>query len=106
MKHHRLDDMTGGWFLGDFDPCAARSADAEVGLKRYAAGTHEAKHFHKVATELTLVVSGTVRMFDQVWQAGDIITAEPGEATAFEALTDAVTVVVKTPSVPSDKYLS
>ncbi|QGY01239.1 cupin domain-containing protein [Methylobacterium mesophilicum SR1.6/6] len=104
MKHHRLDDMKGGWFLGDFAPCAARSSDAEVGVKRYAAGAREDKHFHKIATELTVIVSGTVRMFDQVWQAGDIITVEPGDATAFEALTDAVTVVVKTPSVPSDKY--
>ncbi|CAM3023845.1 hypothetical protein JHFBIEKO_3116 [Methylobacterium mesophilicum] len=105
MKHHRLADMKGGWFMGDFVPCAERNTDAEVGLKRYPAGAREDKHFHKVATELTLVVSGTVRMFDQVWHAGDIITAEPGDATAFEALSDAVTVVVKTPSVPSDKYL-
>ena len=104
MKHHRLDDMKGGWFLGDFSPCAARSSDAEVGVKRYAAGAREDKHFHKIATELTVIVSGTVRMFDRVWQAGDIITVEPGDATAFEALTDAVTVVVKTPSIPSDKY--
>lgn len=106
MKHHRLDDMTGGWFVGDFSPCASRSAEAEVGVKRYPAGAKEKKHFHKVATELTLILSGTVRMFDRVWQAGDIITVEPGEATAFEALSDAVTVVVKTPSVPSDKYLA
>ena len=106
MKHHRLDDMTGGWFIGDFSPAAARSQDAEVGVKRYAAGAREDKHFHKIATELTVIVSGTVRMFDRVWQAGDIITVEPGDATAFEALTDAVTVVVKTPSVPSDKYLA
>ncbi|MCJ2048969.1 cupin domain-containing protein [Methylobacterium sp. J-070] len=106
MKHHRLDDMKGGWFLGDFSPCAARNSDAEVGVKRYVAGAREDRHFHKIATELTVIVSGTVRMFDQVWQAGDIITVEPGDATAFEALTDAVTVVVKTPSVPSDKYLA
>lgn len=106
MKHHRLDDMKGGWFLGDFTPCAARSSDAEVGVKRYEAGAREDKHFHKIATELTVIVFGTVRMFDQLWHAGDIITVEPGDATAFEALTDVVTVVVKMPSVPSDKHFS
>lgn len=106
MKHHRLDDMKGGWFIGDFSPCVARSSDAEVGVKRYAAGACEDKHFHKIATELTVIVSGTVRMFEKIWHAGDIITVEPGDATAFEALTDAVTVVVKTPSVPSDKYFA
>ncbi len=52
-----------------------------------------------------MIVSGEVRMLGRTWKAGDIITIEPGEATAFEALTDTVTVVVKLPSVAGDKYL-
>ena len=68
--------------------------------------TQQTKRQKTFAISITGTPAVRLRMFDQVWQAGDIITAEPGEATAFEALTDAVTVVVKTPSVPSDKYLS
>jgi len=104
MKHHRLEDMVKGWFVGDFSPVAFRTPGVEVAVKSYAAGDREDKHHHKIATELTLIVSGVVRMLDQIWSAGDIVTIEPGEATVFEALTDTVTVVVKLPSVAGDKY--
>lgn len=105
MKHHRLDEMVKGWFVGDFDPVAVRSAAVEVGVKTYTAGDREDEHHHKVATELTVVLSGQVRMLGRTWEAGDIVTIEPGEANEFEALTDAVLVVVKLPSVAGDKYL-
>ena len=45
-------------------------------------------------------------MFERVFGAGEIIVAEPGDATAFEALSDCTIVVVKTPSVSGDKYLA
>ncbi len=44
-------------------------------------------------------------MFDREWKEGDILMINPGEATAFEAITDVVTVVIKTPSVRNDKVL-
>jgi quercetin dioxygenase-like cupin family protein len=44
-------------------------------------------------------------MFKQEWGAGDIIVIDPNESTAFEALEDTLTVVVKTPSVAGDKYI-
>ena len=59
----------------------------------------------KIATEITLVLEGQVKMFDQVWNEGDIISIEPNEATAFEALEDTITVVVKIPGALDDKYL-
>ena len=43
-------------------------------------------------------------MMGQRWSAGDIVVVEPGEATDFLAVTDAVNVVVKLPSVAGDKY--
>jgi quercetin dioxygenase-like cupin family protein len=106
MKHNHITDMTKGWFVGDFSPSVARSTDCEVGIKSYAAGSYEAAHYHKVAIEITAVVTGTVRMFGREFSTGDIITIEPGEITDFEALTDAVTAVVKLPSVAGDKYLA
>lgn len=106
MKQFRLDEMVKGWFVGPFAPSALHSAHVEVALKSYRAGDREPEHLHRVATELTLVVSGVVRMLGREWRAGDIVVLEPGTATAFEALTDAVNVVVKTPAVPGDKYLT
>ena len=104
MRHHTLGDMVKGWFVGDFTPAAVRSAAVEVGVKEYRAGDTDAAHVHKVATELTVVTAGRVRMCGREFGPGDIVTVEPGEATGFEALTDAVTVVVKLPSVAGDKY--
>jgi len=105
MKHDRLEGMIKGWFVGDFAPVALRSAHCEVAIKHYAAGDHEAAHYHAVATELTAIVSGRVRMLGQEWGAGDILTIEPGEATDFTALTEVVTVVVKLPSAKDDKFV-
>lgn len=105
MKTFRLDKMTKGWFVGDFSPAALHSTACEVAVKHYKAGDREELHHHKVATELTLIVSGTVRMCGQQYGEGDIVVLESGESTAFEALTDAVNVVVKLPSVAGDKYL-
>jgi len=105
MKTYRLDDMTKGWFVGNFDPAVLKTDAAEVAVKSYTSGTVEAKHYHKVAPEVTLIVSGSVRMNEDHYGAGDIILIEPGEATDFEALSDVTTVVVKLPSVAGDKYL-
>jgi len=105
MQHFRIDDMVGGWFVGSFTPSAYSTTNAEVAVKRYRAGDKEGLHHHKVATEITLVLSGKVRMVGAEWSDGDIIVLEPCEATAFEAITDAVCVVVKIPGVLYDKYL-
>jgi quercetin dioxygenase-like cupin family protein len=105
MKQRRLSDMIGGWMVGDFDPHCLRTPACEVACKHYEAGATEALHVHRVATELTLVVSGEVRMAGRTLRAGDILVLDPGEAADFEALTAATTVVVKLPSVAGDKYL-
>ena len=78
---------------------------AEVAVKTYRAGDREERHHHKVATELTLILSGEVRMNGTAYHAGDVVRIEPGESTDFEAVTDVTTVVVKVPSVADDKYL-
>jgi hypothetical protein len=52
-----------------------------------------------------MVLSGRVRMCNKEWEAGDIIVLSPGEVTDFEALTDAINVVVKTPGALHDKFL-
>ncbi len=104
MKHARLENMVKGWFVGDFEPTLLRSKDVEVAVKHYKAGDREDTHHHRIATEITVIVSGEVTMMGKRWSAGDIVQVEPGEATDFEALTDAVNVVVKLPSVMGDKY--
>lgn len=104
MKLYRLNDMTKGWFVGAFEPAALRSDAAEVAVKTYEAGAKESRHLHKVATEVTLILSGEVTMNGRDYSDGDIVLIEPGEATDFHARTAVTTVVVKLPSVAGDKY--
>ncbi len=105
MKLSRIYDMTKGWFVGNFDPSLYKTNDCEVAVKSYKKGDAESAHYHKIATEITVIISGRVRMFDRDFSAGDIVYVEPGEATAFEALEDSVNVVVKLPGANNDKYL-
>jgi quercetin dioxygenase-like cupin family protein len=104
MIRRKLSEMKGGWFVGDFEPSVLRIPGAEVAVKTYAGGAREARHVHRVAHELTLVLNGEVKMNGERFGHGDIIVLEPGEPTDFEALTDVTTVVVKVPSVAGDKY--
>ncbi|MFM0608133.1 hypothetical protein PQR05_26735 [Paraburkholderia sediminicola] len=105
MNSAKLDDMVKGWFVGAFAPTAFSTENCEVAVKRYKAGEKEAAHYHKVATEVTLVLSGKVRMAGKEWGEGDIVVLEPGDVTDFEAVTDAVNVVVKTPGALNDKFV-
>jgi hypothetical protein len=104
MNVHRLEDMVRGWFVGDFEPTVYRTSDVEVAVKTYAAGDSEQRHVHKIATELTAVISGRVRMDGVELGAGDIAELRPGQPSDFLALTDAAVVAVKLPAVAGDKY--
>lgn len=105
MRHAELKDMVKGWFVGGFTPTAFSTTACEVAVKHYKAGESEAAHYHKVATEITLILSGRVRMAGKEWGPGDIVVLEPGDVTDFEALTDAMNVVVKAPGALDDKFL-
>jgi hypothetical protein len=105
MKVDHISDMVKGWFVGGFTPSVVHTSDVEVAVKIYKAGDKEATHFHKLATEVTVIVSGRVRMSGKDFGPGDIVTLHPLEPTDFEAVTDAVNVVVKLPGAANDKYL-
>jgi quercetin dioxygenase-like cupin family protein len=105
MKVESLKNMVGGWFVGDFSPVVLRTGGFESAVKYYRKGDCEPRHHHKIAEEITVVAAGRVRMCGREFQQGDIVHLPPGASTAFEALEDAITVVVKRPSVANDKYL-
>ena len=106
MKKFNLDDMIGGWFIGHFEPSVLKTNDFEVAVKKYKKGDYEKKHFHKIATEYTLILDGEVIMSGKKFKSGDIVLIQPNESTDFKALTDVKTVVVKTPSIDKDKFLN
>ena len=105
MKKYKLENFTRGWVVGDFEPNIIRSKDFEVMVRFYKKGDKETKHIHKVADEITIIVSGKFLMNGDILSSGDIVHLLPGEATDFECLEDGSNTVIKTPSVMGDKYL-
>lgn len=105
MRVKKFEEMLGGWFVGEFEPTSYKTDKCEVAFKSYNKGATEKKHYHKIATEITLITKGKVCMFEKIYGEGDILVIEPEEATSFEALEDTDTVVVKLPGVLNDKYI-
>ena len=105
MRRAKLDQMIGGWFVGAFVPTVHHTHDVEVALKRYVAGDTDVRHHHKLATEITLIVEGEVRIGDERLSTGDIMVLEPGESADFEALTAATLVAIKHPGALGDKHI-
>lgn len=104
MKIYKEDNLIKGWFVGNFTPTCFSSDVCEVAVKRYKSQDYEKSHFHKIATEITFIIDGTVSMNNIEYIKGDIIVIEPNESTDFLCLTDVTTVVVKVPCVQNDKY--
>ena len=105
MKVAKLHEMTKGWFIGNFSPTLLATDAVEVAVKEYPAGFAEEWHYHKIATEFTVIVTGEVEMNGLRYSKGDILVIAPGEGTDFRALTDVVTAVVKVPGASNDKFL-
>jgi quercetin dioxygenase-like cupin family protein len=105
MNVNKLNDMFKGWVVGNFEPSLFKTDEFEVAVKNYKAGDYEEKHYHKLATEITIIGDGMVQMNGVTYTKGDIITIEPGEATDFKVLCDTITTVIKFPCVKNDKYI-
>lgn len=90
---------------GKVKPSVFSTEACEVAIKQYKRGEVEAEHYHGKATEITVVISGKIRMAGGEFTSGDIILLEPGEVSSFEAITDSINVVVKLPGALNDKYV-
>lgn len=105
MKIHHLDSFTKGWMVGDFEPSIIRTPHCEFMVRYYTAGDTETMHVHKVASEITVCVSGVFMMAGTLLTAGDIMHLAPGDPADFTCIEDGATAVLKMPSVIGDKYL-
>ncbi len=105
MKKYNLNQFTRGWIIGDFEPNIIRTKDFEFMVRSYKEGDKEQAHVHKVADEITVIVSGIFSMNGDIFKTGDIIHLSPGDSTDFVCMESGTTAVVKTPSVMGDKYV-
>ena len=105
MKKLKLSDFTKWWFIWDFEPSLQKTQDFEVAVKTYKKWDQEEKHYHKIATEYTVINNWKFRMWEDILWPWDIMVVYPNDATDFECLEDWSNTVVKIPCVKGDKYL-
>ncbi len=111
MKFFNIKDTFKGWFVGNFPESILQTTTCELAYKTYKAGDCESKHFHAIANEVTLIITGKCTFFLSDGKSielvkGQIILIEPNETVMFLANEDTETVVLKIPSVIGDKYLT
>ena len=106
MFKSNLSEYKNGWLLGNFSPALIQTSDFEVCVKAFKVGDCETSHYQVIATEITVVLSGKVRMGEILLTEDDILVVEPGEIVDFEALTDCKVLGIKFPSLPEDKVLA
>jgi quercetin dioxygenase-like cupin family protein len=105
MKQYKLEDFFKGWVVGNFSPSLHQTSDFEVGVKFFKPGDIEEAHKQLVATEITIVIDGIVRLGSERYTKGDIIEIPPHEVADFESLTHSSLVCIKFPSLPNDKVV-
>lgn len=106
MKKYRIEEFTKGWVLGDFEPTIYKTNQIEVGMKNFLPNETEPSHFQNIATEITIVVSGTIEINGFIYTDGDIILIEPGEVANFKSISSSKLVCIKYPSIPADKVVT
>jgi quercetin dioxygenase-like cupin family protein len=105
MKKYKLDTFTRGWVLGNFEKSIFPVKEFEFMVRYYKEGDTELKHVHKIADEITVIVSGKFLMNGEILEAGDVVHLAPGDPSDFKCLEDGANAVVKRPSVMGDKYI-
>ena len=63
MKINKIEEMVGGWFIGDFEPSVLKTKDFEVCYKFHHAGEIWDNHYHKVATEINYLIRGKMNLY-------------------------------------------
>jgi mannose-6-phosphate isomerase class I len=60
MDISRIEDMKGGWFIGNFEPSAWKTDAFEVAVHDYKKGEEKEPQYHKLGTEIILLLEGNI----------------------------------------------
>jgi len=104
MELYNLKNMIKGWFIGNFEPTILKTDLFEIAIKKYKAGDEEIEHYHKIAKEFTIIISGIVSFNNKKYHEDDIIIIEQNEKVKFKSITNSKTLVIKIPSCVNDKF--
>lgn len=104
MKLSRIENYTRGWFIGNFEPSLLKTPDFEVGVLTHKKGEYWSPHYHKESIEYNVLISGKMIIQGNELNSGDVFVFDKGEIADPQFLEDCTLVVVKVPSIPSDKF--
>jgi hypothetical protein len=104
MEVFKIADMKGGWFMGNFSPTSHKTPTCEACYKIHKKWEVWECHYHKLGTEINFLIRGKMILQGVTLNAGDIFVIKPYEIADPEFLEDCEIVIVKTPSVPGDKF--
>ena len=104
MKKANLKDMQRGWFIGDFDPAVLKTKAFEVGVLTHKKDERWPLHYHSIATEYNVMLSGSMSICGERIEAGTIFTIDTGEIAEPIFHEDCTILCVKVPSIKGDKY--
>lgn len=104
MNITKLQDYFRGWVIGDFEPSILKTKDFEVGVLTHKKGEIWPAHYHKQSIEYNVLVKGKMIIQERELNSGDVFVFEKGEIADPVFLEDCTVVVVKVPSIPSDKF--
>lgn len=105
MDVYNIKNFINGWFIGDFNPSIFKNCFFEVAHHKHKKGYIGQLHYHKIAEEVTYIVSGRLVADGKELTSGDMFVYHPKEVSNVTFLEDTDLIVVKWPSVPTDKYL-
>jgi quercetin dioxygenase-like cupin family protein len=105
MKVGKLSNHDRGWIIGDFENSLLRTNEFEVCVRVHPKGEVWPAHTHKIATEYNILISGSMTMCGIELITGDTFIVESNEIADPIFHEDCTIVCVKTPSIPTDKYI-
>tara|TARA_Y100000593_G_scaffold16106_1_gene31800 strand:+ start:26299 stop:26637 length:339 start_codon:yes stop_codon:yes gene_type:complete len=105
MEIYKLVDFTRGWLIGDFEPSLIKTKDFEVGVLFHPKGEVWPAHYHKIADEYNVLLSGKMKICNEDLSEGDVFVIRKGEVADPEFYEDCKILTIKIPSVIGDKYI-
>lgn len=94
----------GGWFVGNFSPAAYKTDQFEVCYKIHHKDEAWPTHYHAVSTEINYLLEGHMKINDIEMFAPTVFIIFPNEISKPTFFTECKLIVIKTPSIPSDKF--
>jgi quercetin dioxygenase-like cupin family protein len=101
----KITDYFRGWVIGEFEPNIFRTKDFEIGILKHKKDENWPAHYHKIATEYNILISGSMWVCGEELISGDIFLIQPNEIAEPKFHEDCVIICIKIPSVPGDKYI-